>query len=95
MSEETNVQATTTEVTTNIDTLTVAQLEAMTKEDLQKAKTNFNNLVDAKIAEFKKVELAEFKAKLAGMFDNFKTVVLPVVRYAAGAAILLKVFNLI
>lgn len=86
---------TTTEGTTNLDTLTAAQLEIMTKEDLQKVRKDITTLFDTAIEERAKAEWAEFKAKAASTFAAFKTYALPVIKYGAGAAILLRVFGVI
>lgn len=88
-----NTQETT--VITDLDTLTVAQLEAMTKEDLQKAKDDIVALFNAAIKVKAQEEYVELKTKVAAVFDKFKTYVLPVIKYAAGTYILLKVSGVI
>jgi hypothetical protein len=85
----------TQETNTNLDTLTVAQLEAMTKEDLQKAKNDIVALFDAAIKVKAQKEYEELKIKASAVFDKFKTYVLPIIKYGAGAYVLLKVSGVI
>jgi hypothetical protein len=84
-----------TNTTTNLDTLTVAQLEAMTKADLQKAKNDVMALFNAAIKVKAQEEYTELKAKTIAAFDKFKTYVLPVIKYGAGIYVLLKVSGVI
>lgn len=80
---------------TNLDTLTAAQLEAMTKEDLQKAKSDIVALFDAAIKVKAQKEYEELKVKVSTVFDKFKTYILPVIKYGAGIYVILKVSGVI
>ncbi|SFM41789.1 hypothetical protein [Pelosinus propionicus] len=98
--EETTKETTvTTESTTNetteetITTVipTADELLALSEKEWEEFKTAFEAALKAKAAE----EKAILKAKIATITTNFKTYALPVIKYGAGAALLLKVFNII
>ena len=94
--EATTVAATQeTTMTTDLDTLTVAQLETMTTEDLQKIKKDVVALFDVAIEKWAQEEWAAFKEKAVSAFATFKAYVLPIVKYGAGLAVLLRVFGVI
>ena len=88
MAEET-VNTEVTETTTTIPT--ADELLALSEKEWAEFKTAFEVALKAKAAE----EKAILKAKIETIVTNFKTYALPVIKYGAGAALLLKVFNII
>lgn len=98
MSEETSVTTEKTIVAEVTDTapkttvtMTADQLLALSETEWNEFKVAFETALAAKAAE----EKAALKAKITAVTDTFKTYALPVIKYVAGAAILLKVFNVI
>lgn len=79
------------QVVVNGVTLTADQLLALSEEDWKTFKAVFKEALSKKAEE----EKAEFKAKISKAVTAFKTYGVPVIKYAAGTALLLKVFNII
>lgn len=75
----------------DLSKLTSDQLLALTKEEWQEVEAVFKAAVAAKQAEAK----AAFKEKLSKVIVAANTYVLPAIKYAAGAAVVLKVFGAI
>jgi hypothetical protein len=92
VAKETATIAAIGEVTTQVvQTLTADQLLALSKAEWE----DFSTTVKAAIAAKEAEEKAILKAKVAEYMANYKTYVLPVVKYGAGIAVVLKVFNII
>jgi hypothetical protein len=88
MSEETNVN---TVNGIDLSTLTADQLLALSKTEWEELKAVFAAALEAKAAE----ENAALKAKIAKYVAYYKNYVLPVIKYVAGIAVVLKVFGVI
>ena len=70
---------------------TADQLIALSKEEFTEFKVAFETAVKAKAAE----ELAEVKEKFADYIATYKTYILPIIKYGAGAYVVLKIAGLI